>query len=128
MSPAPPKRPPGRPRRPDSESASVDADGDHAARLRGIVGKGLDVIEKEMDVLTEPLPNDVPASPDTVDRILVLIAKASEIRGQIVRADANVTRRKPTLATVEKDIASLSPDERAHLIERFKGEGKSVLS
>ncbi len=117
MSPA---APPPRRRRPPEPPPAEDKDPDE--RLRAIIEIGVGVIEDEMEILTEPCPGSGGRiSTDAVDRIMALTAKSSEIRGQVVRADAAVTRKKLTLAAIEKAIAALSQDERAHLVEKLGG-------
>lgn len=118
MTPSAPPRGHRRGRGPIVRDAQVADDSDPASDLLGGIKQGVAVIVATIRELSVP-----PIAPDNVDRITVLTEKATVIRGQIVRADANVTRRKPTLASVEKDIAGLSPDERAHLIEKLGGGG-----
>lgn len=127
MTPSRAKRPARRPT--DVPPIAPSDTDDHAAELRVIIGKGIAVMHVEINVLSEPPPGGGPISADSVDRIMAITAKASEIRGQVVRADAHVTRKKLTLPMIEKGIADLTPDERESLIERFGGGGaKSVLS
>ena len=125
-----PKRGPGRPPKIPRTVPTVTVDAtepgdDHAAELRDIVGQGIAVVREEMRVLTIP-----PISPENADRVRALATWANAERGVLVRADANVSRRRATLATVEKDIAALTPDERAHLLNKLGagGESRSVLS
>lgn len=122
---SPPKNRGGRPRKAPVTVEAIGPVDDHPAALRDIIGQAIGVAREEMRILTIP-----PVSPEAGDRIRVLATWASEIRGQVVRADANVSRNKLTLPAIEKAIANLSPDERAHLAERLGADGArgSVLS
>ena len=120
-------RPVGRPRGPGPD---LPTESDPAARLLAVIEVAVGAIEVEMARLSKPeFGKDHPPAED-VDRMIVLGAKASEIRGQVVRADAAVSRRRPTVAQVAKDIGVLTPDERAHVLERLGvgGGNGSVLS
>lgn len=115
MTAATPKRGPGRPPNPRPDTADIRAAGGEVdERLHALIQKGVGAMEVAMDTLAHASPSD-----EDIARIVELTAKASEIRGQVVRADAHLTRRKLTLPQIEKGIAALTPDERATLLDRL---------
>lgn len=125
--PAPPKRPPGRPRANPSTTTvtSVEPSDDHAATLREGLGLVISTVVAEVRILTAP-----PVSPESNDRARELGTWLSETRGQVVRADSHVVKRKPTPESVIKDFGALNADGQAHVLERIGADGKagSVLS
>ena len=123
-----PPAPPRRPGRPPSPPPAPVTDVDVAARLDAIIERGIGAIETEMDVMLEPLPGGG-VGHDAVDRVVELTEKAATISGHVRRNRAEAARRKLTLPMIEKAIADLTPDERAHLRDRLsnEGSGRNVL-
>lgn len=108
-------------RRKPAPPADMD---DASSRLEAIISIGVEVMEEEMRAWADPPAGGVGRSADSVDRVIEITEKASEIVGRIHRAREAAARRKLSVSAIQKGIANLSPDERAHLMETLGLAGK----
>jgi len=88
------------------------------SRLEALIATGVGAMETAMDGLTAMSTIDG----DDLTKIVELCEKASEILGRVNRAREAATRRKPTMAMLQKSISDMGPDDRATLMEWLSGD------
>lgn len=88
------------------------------SRLEALIATGVGAMESSMGELTAMSTID----DDDMVKIVELCEKASEILGRVNRAREAATRRKPTMAMLQKSISDMGPDDRATLMEWLSGD------
>jgi len=88
------------------------------SRLETLIAVGVGAMESSMDSMTARLTVD----DDALSVVVELCEKASEILGRVNRAREAATRRKPTMAMLQKSISDMGPDDRATLMEWLSGD------